>query len=52
MRWDYPPLDINPVFPDLQKVLIIIIAAGVVFVIIDYPSQLKPEKLKLLCYLT
>ena len=24
MRWDYPPLDINPVFPDLGDVIIII----------------------------
>ena len=25
MRWDYPPLDINPVFPGLGGIIIIII---------------------------
>ena len=25
MRWDYPPLDINPVFPGLGEFFIIII---------------------------
>ena len=25
MRWDYPLLDINPVFPDLGDIIIIII---------------------------
>ena len=25
MRWDYPPLDINPVFPGLKDIIIIII---------------------------
>ena len=25
MRWDYPPLDINPVFPGLGETIIIII---------------------------
>ena len=25
MRWDYPPLDINPVFSGLREIIIIII---------------------------
>ena len=25
MRWDYPSLDINPVFPGLRDIIIIII---------------------------
>ena len=25
MRWDYPPLDVNPVFPGLGEIIIIII---------------------------
>ena len=25
MRWDYPPLDINPVFPGLRENMIIIV---------------------------
>ena len=33
MRWDYPQLDINPVFPGLGEIIIIII---VVIIIINY----------------
>ena len=25
MRWDYPPLDMNPVFPGVGEIIIIII---------------------------
>ena len=28
MRWDYPPLDINPVFPGLGLIIIIIIISS------------------------
>ena len=33
MRWDYPPLDINPVFAGLGEIIIIIIII-IAFVII------------------
>ena len=34
MRWDYPPLDINPVFPGLGEIIIIIIIIIIVIVVI------------------
>ena len=34
MRWDYPPLDINPVFPGLGGIIIIIIFIIIVIIII------------------
>ena len=34
MRWDYPPLDINPVFPGLGVIIIIIIIIIIVIYII------------------
>ena len=34
MRWDYPPLDINPVFAGLGEIIIIIIIIIIAFVII------------------
>ena len=34
MRWDYPPLDINPVFPGLGEIIIIIIIIIIVITII------------------
>ena len=34
MRWDYPPLDINPVFPGLGVIIIIIIIIIVIYIII------------------
>ena len=34
MRWDYPPLDINPVFAGLGEIIIIIIAFVIIIVII------------------
>ena len=35
MRWDYPALDINPVFPGLGK-LIIIIIINIKLLILNY----------------
>ena len=34
MRWDYPPLDINPLFPGLGKFFIIIIFIIIITIII------------------
>ena len=34
MRWDYPPLDINPVFPGLGVIISIIIIIIIIFIII------------------
>ena len=34
MTWDYPPLDINPVFAGLGEIIIIIIAFAIIIVII------------------
>ena len=34
MTWDYPPLDINPVFGGLGEIIIIIIAFVIIIVII------------------
>ena len=34
MRWDYAPLDINPVFPGLGEIIIIIIIIIIVIIII------------------
>ena len=34
MRWDYPPLDINPVFPGLGDIIIIIIIIVIIIIII------------------
>ena len=34
MTWDYPPLDINPVFAGLGEIIIIIIAFVIIIVII------------------
>ena len=34
MRWDYPPLDINPVFPGLGEIIVIIIITIVIIIII------------------
>ena len=34
MRWDYPPLDINPVFPGLGDIIIIIIIIIIIVIII------------------
>ena len=33
MRWDYPPLDINLVFPGLGEIIIIIIIVVIIIVI-------------------
>ena len=34
MRWDYPPLDIKPVFPGLGEIIVIIIITIVIIIII------------------
>ena len=34
MRWDYPPLDINPVFPGLGDIIIIITIIIIIIIII------------------
>ena len=34
MRWDYPPLDINPVFPGLGDIIIIIIIIIIIVLLI------------------
>ena len=34
MRWDCPPLDINPAFPGLGEIIIIIIIVVVVVVVV------------------
>ena len=34
MKWDYPPLDINPVFPGLGDIIIIIIITIIIVIII------------------
>ena len=34
MRWDCPPLDINPVFPGLGEIIIIIIITIIIIIII------------------
>ena len=39
MKWDYPPLDINPVFPGLGDQTIIIIIVIIIIIIIIYLSQ-------------
>ena len=36
MRWDYPPLDINPVFPGLKDIIIIIIIITIIIINIIY----------------
>ena len=33
MRWDYPPLEINPVFPGLRDIIIIIIIVIVIIIL-------------------
>ena len=35
MRWDYPPLEINPVFPGLRDIIIIIIIIVIVIFILN-----------------
>ena len=36
MRWNYPPLDINPVFPGLKDIIIIIIIITIIIINIIY----------------
>ena len=37
MRWDYPPLDVNPVFPGLGEIIIIVIF--IIIIIISSSSS-------------
>ena len=50
MKWDYTPLDINPVFPCLGVIIIIIviiiITIIIIIIIIIYNSTLFPTKPK------
>ena len=39
MRWDYPPLDINPLFPSLRVIIIIII----IVIIMVMMMMIKPQ---------
>ena len=34
MRWDYPPLNINPVFPGLRKIIINIVIIIIIIIIV------------------
>ena len=34
MRWDYPPLDINPAFPGLGETIIMIMIMIIIIIII------------------
>ena len=43
MRWDYPPLEINPVFPGLRDIIIIIIIIIIVIVIIILNRVIVPS---------
>ena len=38
MRWDYPPQDINPVFPGLGEGIIIIIIIIIIILPVDWPG--------------
>ena len=42
MRWDYPPLNINPVFPGLGDIIIIIII--IITIIIKFYKLLIIEQ--------
>ena len=42
MGWDYPPLNINPVFPGLEDIIIIIIITTTT-IIIDRHNPKKAE---------
>ena len=35
MRWEYPPLDINSVFPGLAEIIIIIVVVIIIIIIIN-----------------
>ena len=48
MRWDYPPLDINPLFPGLGEIIIIIIIIVIIIVIIIIGN--KKAKLSGYCF--
>ena len=56
MRWDYPPLDINPVFPGVEDIIIIVIIIIIINIIViiiiiiiilptDWPKIILPNTL-------
>ena len=50
MRWDYSPLDINPVFPGLGEVITIIIIIIIIIIIQDsmlFPTNPKEKREKI-----
>ena len=47
MRWDYPSLDINPVFPGLGEIIIII--SIIIIIIIIIISLFKVDKIVKYC---
>ena len=52
MRWDYPLLDISPVFPGLGVIIIIIIIIMMMIIIIIYLQTLKVFSKYLLLHLS
>ena len=57
MRWDYRPLNINPVFPGLREIIIIIIIIIVIniiiiiiilflYLVVNRVNFILPEKIK------
>ena len=63
MRWDYPPLDINPIFAGLGEIIIVIIIIIIIInslfnvdnlvqtIIFQFPGKSKPEIRKIPTYL-
>ena len=47
MRWDYPLLDINPVFPGLAEIIIIIVIIIIIIIIIAIIIIIKLGIIKL-----
>ena len=41
MRWDYAPLDINPVFPGLGELLLLLLLLFIIITSIQYMKQVK-----------
>ena len=58
MRWDYPPLDINPVFPGHGEkeiiiiIIIIVIVIIIVVVVVVIIIIMKKGKRVLWCFIT
>ena len=43
MRWDYPTLDINPVFPGLGDIIVVIIIIIIIIITIIILPTDRPE---------